>query len=532
MFPQRRFQTLLEMLATQASVNPAHPAFVFEGESVTYAELWREINRFAVFISPKIRERGDRIVVVLPNGREFFVAFYGIQLAGGIPVPVFHASGPERIFSIAALCGAGSVVVPGSLALRLMSSGTLEKTGGISIVTMEEYASSPDKGKFPEISPDDIAFIQYTSGSTGNPKGVQLKHANLITNMEQMIAGMKITEKDIFVSWLPASHDMGLILMTMVPFYLGVKLFLLPTNLVNIRKWIEIIHRNKATFTAAPDFGYRMVLLYIRNPEKFDLSSLRVALNAAEPVRARTVHAFEEAFGIPNATMPAYGLAEATVGVSSWPPQTRIKVDLRGFVSVGKGFPHVTMKILHKRQFAGPGVVGEILVKSPANTCGYFDNPAENSKLFWKKDFIRTGDMGYFDQEGDFYIVGRKKNIIIQGGRNISPQEVEESIDALPFVRFSAAVGIDRNHWEGEQVYVFAEVRANDSTPLNDLVKMTIAIVQKFESRLGFRPGRVYLLKPRAIPRTPNGKIMHPRLKKQYTEGGLHKAGLVLFPDY
>ncbi len=525
-----KFPTLLEMLAFRASENPGEPAFFFEKASVTYAELWEDIDRFGRFVSPKIAERGDRIVLVLPNGQDFFAAFYGVQLAGGIPVPVYHTSGPERIFSISALCGARCVVVPASrFPLPNMSE---KREPGISVLEMERYRLSSKKVDFPVIGPDDTAFIQYTSGSTGNPKGVQLRHADLITNMEQMIAGMEITRRDIFVSWLPASHDMGLILMTMVPFYLGVKLFLLSPNLVNIRKWIEVIHKNKATFTAAPDFGYRMALLYTRNPEKFDLSSLRVALNAAEPVREGTIRAFEKTFRIENRMMPAYGLAEATVGVSSWPPRTPVKVDRRGFVSVGKGFPSVQIKILHKKQLAGPGEVGEILVKSPANTCGYWNNARENSRLFWRKEYIRTGDLGYYDDDGDLYVVGRKKNIIIQGGQNISPQEVEECVDTLSFVRFSAAVGIDRNHWEGEQVYVFAEVRANESTPQDELIAMSIAIVKKFESRLGFRPGRVYLLKPRSIPRTPNGKIMHSRLKKQYKDGSLRKGGLILFPNY
>jgi acyl-CoA synthetase (AMP-forming)/AMP-acid ligase II len=128
--------------------------------------------------------------------------------------------------------------------------------------------------------------------------------------------------------------------------------------------------------------------------------------------------------------------------------------------------------------------------------------------------------------------VGRKKNIIIQGGQNISPQEVEEAIDSLAFVRFSAAVGIDHDHWEGEQVYVFAEVRASESTPRTGMIAMAIEIVRKFESRLGFRPGRVYLLKTRSIPRTPNGKIMHSRLKNKYRDGSLRREGLILFPDY
>lgn len=529
---QRKFQTLLEMLAFRASENPEQPAFVFEGKSFTYTGLWRDINRFAGFISQHIGGRSNRVVLVLPNGQEFFVAFYGVQLAGGIPVPLFHASGPERIFSISELCDAESVVIPGSRLPQIEDVRNQDRKRKISVVTMDQYKSTSPDGNFSGISRNDIAFIQYTSGSTGNPKGVRLSHANIITNMEQMIAGMKITKRDIFVSWLPVSHDMGLILMTMVPFYLGAKLFLLSTSLVNIRKWVDVMHRNRATFTAAPDFGYRMVLLYIRNPEKFDLSSLRVALNAAEPVRTQTIHVFERTFGVENTMTPAYGLAEATVGVSAWPPQTRIKADRRGLVSVGKGFPSVGMKILHKRKFAGPGVVGEILVKSPANTCGYLNNPEENSRLFWRKDYIRTGDLGYYDKEGDFYIVGRKKNIIIQGGQNISPQEVEECVDDLSFVRFSAAVGIDRDLLEGEQVYVFAEVRAKESSPENEWVAMTIAIVRKFESRLGFRPGRVYLVKPRSIPRTPNGKIMHSRLKTSYTDGSLRREGRILFPDY
>ncbi len=525
-----RFKTLIEMLSFRAQKNTDQPAFEFEEKCFSYADMWWEVNRFARFISRKGIAGGDRIVVVLPNGKEFFISFYGIQLAGGIPVPLYHGSGPERIFSIASFCDAKAVITSSSLISQLEEFVSRRKS--LSLISIDGYKSSTFKGEFPEINPDDVAFIQFTSGSTGNPKGVQLSHGNIITNMEQMIAGMEITENDIFISWLPVCHDMGLILMTMVPFYLGARLFLLPTNLASIRKWIKILSQKKATFTAAPDFGYRMALLYFRNTEKVDLSNLRVALNAAEPVRTLTVYDFENTFGIKNTMMPAYGLAEATVGVSSSPPRVPIKVDRRGFVSVGKGFPDVHLKVLKGRKFAGPGIIGEILVKSPANTRGYLNNPQENSRLFWGRDFMRTGDLGYYDNEGEFYIVGRKKNIIIQGGQNISPQEVEESIDGLDFVRLSAGIGIDRGHVEGEQVYVFAEVRAKDTTPQAEWVEMAIKIVKKFESRLGFRPGRVYLIKPRSIPRTPNGKIMHSRLKMEFLTGSLRQKGRILFPEY
>lgn len=527
-----RYLSLTEMLDKKSAENPLQPAFIYEEKAVTYREMHQAIQSFASFLCAQGLQKGDRVVLALPNGNEFFIAFYGVLYAGGIAVPINHNSGPERIFSIADLSCADYTVVPSRLISILKSAGDLSQKKVISPISVEHSTSSSIHTNFPEINPNDVAFIQYTSGSTGNPKGVQLSHSNILTNIQQMIDGMSITQNDIFVSWLPAYHDMGLILMTMVPFYLGIKLFLMPTNARSIRRWIETLERTQATFTAAPDFGYRMALLYTRYPNRFNLSNLRVALNAAESVRATTVEKFELTFDCKNVMMPAYGLAEATVGVSSWPPQTPIKVDERGFISVGKGFPGIRMNILVDRQFAEPGIVGEILVESPANTRGYFNNPEGNSRLFWGKKYIRTGDLGYYDKNGDFFIVGRKKNIIIHGGQNISPQEVEEVIDELPFVRFSAAVGVDRGDIDGEQVYVFAEIKRVNSSTGNNFADLVVEITNRFHTRLGFRPGRVYLLKSHAIPRTPNGKIMHTRLKAYYLEGSLQSSGFVLFPCY
>ena len=527
-----RFSTLVEMLNSRSEEHPDHPAIIFEDKRVSYRELNQNATRFSRFLQQRGLQKSDRVVIALPNGDEFFVAFYGVLCAGGIAVPINHASGPERIFSIAALSRARFAVITSSSFSRLSNGLYRNRKKGVSLITVNQSTSSSAHLNLPEVDPDDVAFIQYTSGSTGNPKGVQLTHKNIMTNIQQMIEGMRITQKDIFVSWLPAYHDMGLILMTMVPFFLGIRLYNMPAHIRSIRKWIETLHRQEATFTAAPDFAYRMALLYVRHPDKINLPNLRVALNAAEPVRAATVEKFERAFGCKNVMMPAYGLAEATVGVSSWPPRTKIKVDERGFVSVGKGFPGVEMKILADRRFAGPGIVGEILVKSPANSRGYFNNARESSRLYWKKRYIRTGDLGYYDREEDYFIVGRKKNIIIHGGQNLSPQEVEEVIDELPFVRFSVAVGVDRGHIEGEQVYIFAEIRGEKSTPGNTYTDMAIEITHAFQNRLGFRPGRVYLLKPHTIPRTPNGKIMHLRLKEQYLDGSLHGAGSIILPNY
>ncbi len=521
------------MLRLRARENPGQAAFTFGERSITFSALWQAVNRFAACLLHHRLARDDRVVLALPNGPEFFSAFYGVQRAGGTVVPVYPDSGPERVFAMARLCDARGVVIPSTVP----ESGRREyeqeaAARGVFVLTVSESESFPTEATFAEVRPDDVALIQYTSGSTGNPKGVLLSQANLIANVDQMVRGMRITEREIFASWLPVHHDMGLILMTMAPFFVGAKLVLLPTRLASFRNWLAAIQRHQATYTAAPDFAYRFCLRNIRSPSDFDLSSLRIALNAAEPVRAQTVVDFERAFGLKNVMMPAYGLAEATVGVSMWGPGRKIKVDTRDFVSVGSGFPDVEIRILHDGEIVGPGVVGEILVKSPGNTRGYFGNPRESAELFCGDDYIRTGDLGYRDADGDLFVVGRSKNIIIHAGQNVSPQEVEETVDVLPFVRFAAALGIDRGRLEGEQVYVFVEVKASQTTQEPAFHDMTVQIVEKIHTRLGFRPGRTYFLARGSIPRTDTGKTQHTRLKSRFLDGDLRKRGQVLFPEY
>ncbi len=518
--------TLVELLATQARVRPEAIAFSFAGAATTFGALAEDASRFASGLNARGVVPGDRIVLAIANGPEFFTAFYGGLRAGAIAVPIFPKSGADRILAFAKLCDARAVVIASD---RKPLAGSTDRQ----VLTVGETATYPMADDLFQPDPQATCFMQYTSGSTGNPKGVCLSHANLLTNIRQMITGMKITEREVFVSWLPVYHDMGLILMTMVPFYLAARLILLPTSLAGIRHWMRAISDHRGTFTAAPDFAYRLCLKYVSDPGSFDLTSLRVALNAAEPVRASTVAEFEATFALANVMVPGYGLAEATVGVAMACPGTAIKVDERGLVAIGTPFPAVEIRIAAENQGAAePGEVGEILVKSPANTSGYHANPRQTSRLDGGDGFIRSGDLGYHDCDGNVFIVGRKKNIIIHGGQNIAPQEVEETVDSLPFVRSSAAVGIDRGRLEGEQVYVFCELRASESTREQALKEFTVTIVQCFHSRLGFRPGRVYLLKPRSIPLTANGKVQHAILKQRFTDASLRAQGRILYPGY
>jgi long-chain acyl-CoA synthetase len=228
-----------------------------------------------------------------------------------------------------------------------------------------------------------------------------------------------------------------------------------------------------------------------------------------------------------------YGLAEATVGVSMWPPGTKNKVDAKGFVSVGPPFPEIEVKILKDGESIPPGGIGKIVINSPANTCGYFDQPEATSQLFWQDEgYIFSGDLGYLDEENNLYIVGREKNIIKYYGRTLAPKELEEVVDDVEAVRFAAAIGVDKGRIEGEQVYVFAEIRNGDALSKNELHDLVIDIVSNIHRRMGFRPARVYLLKPKSIPQTHNGKIQHQRLKAHYLDGNLFTNNRILYPLY
>ena len=526
------FQTLVDMLDYRAAHSPDAVAFTFSDHAFTYAELWQRINGFGRYFQDLKLLPGDRIVLALPNGPEFFAALYGGQRAGYIPVPLFPGSGAERILSIARLCGSKLVIVPSSMGGDQLTS--LKKLGdqqGIHVAAAPESAESRLNREVPKVSPDDLALIQYTSGSTGNPKGVQLTHHNVLTNIGQMIKGMQITKDDKFVTWLPVYHDLGLILMTMAPFNLGAELHLLPANLKDVRPWLQTIEAQRATFTAAPDFAYRLCVRYVQ-PGAYDLTTLRVALNAAEPVRAQTLREFEQAFGLKDVMVAGYGLAEATVGVSMWPPNTAARVDKRGFVSVGPPFPDVELQIIHNGKPVLPGQIGEITIRSRANSQGYLNNPAATRQLIQPNGYLRSGDLGYLDADGYLFVTGRMKNIIKLSGETIWPQEVEELVDNHRTVRYSAAIGVDRKRTEGEQVFVFAEIRAGDSKSESELHDIAVDIVNTLHSHLGFRPGRVYLLKSQTIPLTYNGKIQHKRLKAQYLDGSLREGQAILYPEF
>ncbi|HEV8632413.1 MAG TPA: AMP-binding protein [Thermoanaerobaculia bacterium] len=525
--------TLLETLARRGRETPAQPAFTWRGRTVSWGELDERIAATTATLRHRGVSAGDRVLVAPAAGDDFLACFWGALRAGAVAVPLPPRSGGARLLDVAAWLGAAGVIVDRQPAPRWDALATGCDTAGRWLLDAAEATAPGPGGALPPLpAADDLAFLQLTSGSTGAPKAVRIRHRDLAANVAQMTEGLAIDAGDVFLSWLPLHHDMGLILMSVVPLVLGAELHLLPPGMAAIRGWMVEAARRRATFTAAPDFAYRLCLRLAREHTSgdqargqggLDLTALRVALDAAEPVRASTVHAFERAFALPSVVTPAYGLAEATVGVSAGTPGAPLTVDERGFVAVGTGFPGVRLAIGSADAPLPAGEVGEILVASPALADGYWGEPPPRPGRW-----LATGDLGYLDAAGRLYVVGRAKEVILHGGTTLAPREIEETVDRLPFVRRSAALGIDRQRLEGEQAYIFAEVGRGSR---GDLPAQAAAVVQAFQERLGFRPGRVYLVAPGTLPMTANGKLQYAELRRRYLAGELARDGALLFPD-
>jgi acyl-CoA synthetase (AMP-forming)/AMP-acid ligase II len=515
--------SVTEALARRARDDADATAFTWRGRPVAWRDFHDGIEHAARRLRGAGVVPGDRVLVALGEGDAFLPVFWGALRRGAIVVPMLPRSGAGRLLEIASRLGARGIVADAEPAARWQElvSGAAA-AGRFAIDGAEATRAFDDRPLQPPPSRDDVAFLQLTSGSTGEQKAVRIRHRDLEVNVEQMVEGFGVTGDDVFLSWLPLHHDMGLILMSVLPLLSGCALHLLPPGMASIRGWMIEASRRRATFTAAPDFAYRLNLRLARD-HRPDVSRLRVALDAAEPVRATTVERFEEAYGLGNVITPAYGLAEATVGVTAWTPGTPIRVDERGFVALGRGFPGVRLRIAGEDGDVPSGEVGEILVASPALADGYWgETRVEGDAVRW----LHTGDLGFLDGDGNLYVVGRKKEVILLGGLTLAPREIEETIDRLPFVRRSAALGIDRQRLEGEQAFVFVELARSGG----DLEALSAQVVAAFHERLGFRPGRVVLLESGALPMTANGKLRYGELRRLWLEGELERSGAVLFP--
>jgi acyl-CoA synthetase (AMP-forming)/AMP-acid ligase II len=521
--------TLTEVIRRRAALTPSAQYFSLFDDVVTYERLWTMSARYAAGLAAAGIGAGDKVCLIYPTCAEFFYTFLGALRLGAVPVPLYPTLGVEATGNIFRDSEAVAVATIGWFRQGVDASVALAPNVRLVLEPneLDHDGAAPSEHV---AQPEDLCFLQYTSGSTGHPRGVMLTHANVVETTKFMAEAAGITAEDRVVSWLPLYHDMGLIGCAFTPPLTATPIWLLPPDLRNPRPWLETITKIRATFTVSPDFGYRNCVRNVRDTSEFDLSSLKSALSGAEPVRTSTIEAFESHFGIKHVISPCYGLAEATLAVAIWPRGVPLRTDASGrWLSVGHPCRGVSVRIAEPLRDDGPAETvwlpadteGEVCVKSPGVMKGYYNNPDATARVLSADGWLRTGDLGFVDDEGFLYITGRLKDLIILGGRNLLPADVEEAVDQLAGVRYSAAVGIDSERTGSQRLYVVVETRDPAAPPDGGWAALARDVVHRVQRAVGHRPSRVLLVTPSTIPKTSSGKIQRARLGEMIRAGQL-----------
>jgi fatty-acyl-CoA synthase len=511
--------TLSDLLARRATADPDGAYFTLYGTPLTTGRLHATSLRYAGALRERGLGPGDKVAIVLPTCEEFFFAFFGALALGAVPVPLYPTLDPELKARVFQSCEARAVVTIDWFRADVEAA----RAGAPDLrhlLTPDVLEPGPAVSAPVRAGEDETCFLQYTSGSTSVPRGVVLSHGNVMATVRMMVDTVGVTSTDRLVSWLPLYHDMGLIGLAFGALYTGADLLLLPPDLRNPRTWLEAITERRAHVTVSPDFGYRNCVRHVHDTAGLDLSSLRMALSGAEPVRLSTIRAFQERFGVGDIFAPAYGLAEATLAVAVWPHGQPVRVDPTGsFVSVGRPCRGVRVEI------AGPdgvgrapvGQVGEVLVRGPGVMQGYYRDPEATARAL-RDGWLHTGDFGLLDPEGYLFITGRIKDLIVVRGQNVVPGDIEEAVDHVPGIRYSAAVGIESERTGTQRLHIVAEVRAEGLAP-DDLARIAHDVTQAVRRRSGLRPARILLVRPQTIPKTSSGKIQRSALAAMVGEG-------------
>src|SRR6202050_3312617 len=569
----RNAETLTEILRLRGRGEPARAHIHLYEENdelrtITFGELYERASTVAAELQRRGLEPGQTVSIMLPTCAEFFWTFAGILLAGGIPVPIYPPFRADRIAEYAKRQsnilrnaearflitwrqaeGLARLLKPGVPTLRdVLNAQELPNT---TPEPQQESAPSqwrPMENLAHHARAKDIAFLQYTSGSTGDPKGVVLTHANLLANIHSIVSGIEIKPDDVAVSWLPLYHDMGLIGAWFVPLFTGIPLVVMSPLAFLSRpdRWLWAIHKHRGTISPAPNFAYELCVRKIpdKDLEGLDLSSWRAATNGAEPVLSEPLERFATRFAAygfqREAITPVYGLAEATLAVSvpklgagykvdrieraafesggnAKPAKTEDSAPLE-FVNAGKPVPGVEVRIVDgEGRNLGERAEGSLWFRGASATSGYYRNLAATQTLMRDGDWLDSGDLAYW-ADGEIYITGRAKDIIIKAGRNLYPHEVEEIAGRVQGVRTGCVVafGPADERSGSERLVLTAEVRDMASAK-----RIEAEIAHAITDTLGMPPDLVLLLPPQSIPKTSSGKLRRRETQRLFTEGKL-----------
>jgi acyl-CoA synthetase (AMP-forming)/AMP-acid ligase II len=548
--------TLPEILLRLENCTRWGARFVAPSEEATfypYQDVLHRAQRTAAALQARGLQQGDRVALILSTSIEFFDSLLGVQLAGGIPAalyPPFRLGKLDEYF-------ARLRKMLGKIGVRyLITEGRIRKLlgpGVVGVQSLEDVFEAKDlqtgSGRWQpvDVDPDEAAFLQFSSGTTVEPKAVMVTHTNLLANLTMMQQALVYRGEDEIdngcVCWLPLYHDMGLVgCLYLGMYYPGTVTYMGPdTFLAKPAIWLRTLSRYKSAISPAPHFAYSLCATKIKDEEMegVDLSRWRAALNGAEPIESDGVQRFAERFAKwgfkPEAMTPVYGLAEAGLGVTFtdlddlprftefsreglWNGGTGHLGEGRRIVSVGRALPGVEVAIYDDQEQQVPGGrVGRIWVKGPSITKGYWESPELTANMI-HGDWLDTGDLGFF-HDGELYIAGRAKDLIIIRGRNYAPQEMEELLLDVEGVRKGCAVAVSTMiESEGEQLIILAEKDPRSKRPTEE----TIAEINHcILTGLSLKPRDVELLDPGTLPRTSSGKLRRSEALRQFLAGEL-----------
>lgn len=578
-------ETLLDVLRYRA-MHDAERTHLFISEDaegkersfiLTFGELYAAAQRCAAELARRGVPPSGRVALMLPTSRAFFVSYAGILLAGAIPVPIYPPFRADRIEEYASrqtaiLKNAGVCLLltfrQAEAVARLLKPrvhSLKEVADAEKLIDAADQAPPPSPGALPlhltgsrARKSSDIALLQYTSGSTGDPKGVVLTHANLLANIRAIGEAVELKPTDVGVSWLPLYHDMGLIGAWLTLLHFGIPLAVMSplAFLTRPEKWLKAFQNYGGTISAAPNFAYELCVRKIadKDIQGLDLGTLRAALNGAEPVNPDTLKRFADRFrryGFRReAQLPVYGLAEASLAVTVPPlnrgplidrieretfaaegravPASAGDTTAIAFVSSGNALPRHEVRIVDgSGNEVSDRTEGFLWFRGPSATTGYYQNREATENLFplgrstieGEYAWVNSGDRAY-RADGEIYVTGRVKDIIIKGGRNLYPHEVEELAARAEGIRKGCIVafGLKDEASGTEKLIVVAETREREARRRATIVA---AVTEQVSEGLGLPPDKVELIPPGSVPKTSSGKLRREETKQLYLAGKL-----------
>ncbi|EXB68368.1 MULTISPECIES: fatty acyl-AMP ligase [unclassified Acinetobacter calcoaceticus/baumannii complex] len=558
---------IIATLESHANLNGGKTAFEYLGrqsggiQSLTYADLNKRVQHQAQILMNLV-DSGDRAVLLFEPGLDFIVSFFACLKAKIIAVPVslpFNRNGFSNILNIMNDCEP-KIVLTTKKILELSGLITLKAQNESLILHAVDTEFQRDlvEKDFPYIDADDVCFLQYTSGSTGWPKGVIVTHKNIMANEAMITEAFCTQPDDIGLTWLPVYHDMGLIGSVLQSVYVGLTCYVMsPLDFIRKPlKWLQFISEKGVTISGGPNFAYELCLHRISDEDAatLDLSRVRVLFNGAEPIKAHVMQRFMEKFNTQSKLkldtfLPCYGLAEVTLLVSGMTgPLNAISLDRDKLnahlvqtsqdqtavqvVSCGKISAHIDCRIVnpHTHKEVAAHEVGEIWLAGESVTAGYWQKPEINQETFEatildeagqpsKEYYLRTGDMGFI-KDGDLYVTGRLKDVIIIRGKNYYPQDIECSVEmAHPAVRKGCVAAV--NFADSEGVTVVLEIKKKSLNKTLNFENIRTQVKEQVAADIGLPVEGGYLLHQGRINKTTSGKIRRRKIKEQIERGQL-----------